>query len=128
VERAKVNEERVCEGYIKEPPKAGGHWGILTENRLNWFPPGWFSVHWLAQPESGPVPKLVEPAQKPVEPIFQQSAHDFSDRTDWQTGGSESGRRNNAKNRLSPFLVRLSRFLKLAEQIFRKLKRTMGKY
>ena len=42
---AEVNEERECEGYIKEPPKAGGHWGILTENRLNWFPPGWFSVH-----------------------------------------------------------------------------------
>jgi hypothetical protein len=32
---AEVNEERVCEGYIKEPPKAGGHWGILTENRLS---------------------------------------------------------------------------------------------
>jgi hypothetical protein len=24
VERAEVNEERECEGYIKEPPKAGG--------------------------------------------------------------------------------------------------------
>jgi hypothetical protein len=76
----------VCEGYIKEPPKAGGRWGILTENRLNRlnrFPPGWFSVHWLAQPESGPVPKLVEPAQKLVESVFQQSVHDFSDTTDW---------------------------------------------
>jgi hypothetical protein len=37
VERAEVNEERECEGYIKEPPKAGGRWGILSENRLNWF-------------------------------------------------------------------------------------------
>jgi hypothetical protein len=37
VERAEVNEERECEGYIKEPPKAGGHWGNWTQNRLNWF-------------------------------------------------------------------------------------------
>jgi hypothetical protein len=65
VERAEVNEERECEGYIKEPPKAGGRWGILSENRLNRlnrFPPGWFSAHWLTQPESGPVPNSIEPA------------------------------------------------------------------
>ena len=37
VERAEVNEERECEGYIKEPPKAGGHWGNLAKNRLNRF-------------------------------------------------------------------------------------------
>jgi hypothetical protein len=37
---AEVNEEREYEGYIKEPPKAGGRWGILIENRLNRFPPG----------------------------------------------------------------------------------------
>jgi hypothetical protein len=67
-----VNEEGECEGYIKEPPKAGGHWGKLTKNRLNRFPPGWFSVHWLAEPESGPVPNPVEPAQKSVEPVFQK--------------------------------------------------------
>jgi hypothetical protein len=69
--------ERECEGYIKEPPKVGGRWGNLTENRLNRFPPGWFSVHWLTEPESGPDPNPVESAQKSVEPIFQQSAHDF---------------------------------------------------
>jgi hypothetical protein len=80
---AKVNEERECEGYIKKPPKAGGHWGILTENRLNQFPPGWFSVQRLAQLKSELVPKSVEPAQKPVEPVFQQPTHNFSDMTDW---------------------------------------------
>jgi hypothetical protein len=34
VNGAEVNEERECKGYIKEPPKAGGRWGILTKNRL----------------------------------------------------------------------------------------------
>jgi hypothetical protein len=84
VERAEVNEEIECEGYIKEPPKAGGRWGFQTENQLNrfWnqlnrFPPGWFSVHWLTQPKSGPVRNPVELAQKSIELIFQQSAHDF---------------------------------------------------
>jgi hypothetical protein len=86
VERVEVNEEREreCEGYIKEPPKAGGRWGKLTENwlnrfsnQLNRFPPGWISAHWLTKPESGPVPNPAELAQKSVEPIFQQSAHDF---------------------------------------------------
>jgi hypothetical protein len=46
VERAEVNEERVCEGSIKDPPKAGSRWEKLTENRLNRFlnrfPPGVF--------------------------------------------------------------------------------------
>ena len=36
--------KRECEGYIKEPPKAGGRWGILSE-------------------------KPVEPVLKPVEPV-----------------------------------------------------------
>jgi hypothetical protein len=72
-----MKRERECEGYIKEPPKAGGHWGKLSENRLNRFPPGWISVHWLTEPESGPVPNPVEPTQKSVEPVFQKSAHDF---------------------------------------------------
>jgi hypothetical protein len=72
-----VNEERECEGYIKEPPKVGGRCGNLTENRLNRFPPRWISVHWLIEPESGPVPNSAELAQKLVELIFQQSAHDF---------------------------------------------------
>jgi hypothetical protein len=45
MERAKVNEERECEGYIRDPPKAGRRWEKLTENRLNRlnrFPPGGF--------------------------------------------------------------------------------------
>jgi hypothetical protein len=37
-----VNEEIECEGYIKDPPKAGSCWEKLTENRLNQFPPGGF--------------------------------------------------------------------------------------
>jgi hypothetical protein len=77
VERAEVNEERESEGYIKEPSKAGGRWGKQTKHRLIRFPPGWFSIHWLAEPESGPVPNPVEQAQKSVEPVFQKSAHDF---------------------------------------------------
>jgi hypothetical protein len=63
--------ERECKGYIKEPPKAGGRWGFQTENRLNRFPPGWFSIHWLTQPKSGPVLNPVELDQKSVELIFQ---------------------------------------------------------
>jgi hypothetical protein len=98
------SEWRGCEGYIKEPPKAGGRWGILTENwlsrswnRLNRFPPEWFSVQGLAQLVSEAVPKPVEPAQKPVEPVFQQSANNFSDMADWRTGRADNGRVNNAK-------------------------------
>jgi hypothetical protein len=79
-----VNEERECKGYIKEPPKAGGRWGFLTENRLSRFPPECFSVQGLAQLVGGPVSKPVEPAPKPVEPVFQKYAHCFSDMADWQ--------------------------------------------
>jgi hypothetical protein len=32
-----VNEERECEGYIKDPPKAGSRWEKWTQNRLNRF-------------------------------------------------------------------------------------------
>jgi hypothetical protein len=35
VNGAKVNEERECKEYIKEPQKDGGRWRILTENRLS---------------------------------------------------------------------------------------------
>jgi hypothetical protein len=77
-----MKRERECEGYIKEPPKAGGRWGILTKNRLNQFPLEWFSVHWLTQPESGSVPNPVEPAQNWLN-RFSNSLHTtFSDRTD----------------------------------------------
>jgi hypothetical protein len=38
--RGKKSMKRECEGYIKESPKAGGHWGHLTENRLNRFHQG----------------------------------------------------------------------------------------
>ena len=65
---AEVNEERECKGYIKEPPKAGGRWAFLTENRLSRFPPECFSVQGLAQLVGGPVSKPAEPAPKLVEP------------------------------------------------------------
>jgi hypothetical protein len=107
--------ERVW-GVYKGAPKGGSRWGILTENwlnrfwnRLNRFPLGWFSVHWLAQPESGPVPKPVEPAQKPVEPVFQQSVHDFSDMIDWQSRKWQS--EQCTKTGWAGFWNRLNRFL-----------------
>jgi hypothetical protein len=37
VERAEVNEDRECEGYIKDPPKAGSRWEKWTQNWLNRF-------------------------------------------------------------------------------------------
>jgi hypothetical protein len=50
MERAEVNEERVW-GVYKRAPKSWWPFGNPDWNRLNqfwnWFPPGWFSVHWL---------------------------------------------------------------------------------
>jgi hypothetical protein len=84
VERAEVNEERECEGYIKDPPKSWQPLGKVdskpVELVLKPVKPvstREFSVHRGTQPETRPAPNLVEPDQNPVEPVFKNSAHDF---------------------------------------------------
>jgi hypothetical protein len=67
------------------------------------------SVEPVANPvESGqnsvePVANPVKPGQNLVELVFQKSAHEFFDRTDWQTGRSDSDRGEQCRNRLNRF-------------------------
>jgi hypothetical protein len=91
---------------------------------LNRFPPEWFSVHGLAQLVSEPFLKLVELAQKPVEPVLQQSAHWFSDMANWQSRERLS---EQCKKSVEPVFRPDELVFALAELVFRKLKRTMGK-
>jgi hypothetical protein len=89
-----VNEERECEGYIKDPPKAGSRWEKWTQNR---FPPGGFRF-------TGRVSRRLDRLQNRLSRAkirlnrFSKNLHTtFSDRIDWQTGRSESDRGNSAK-------------------------------
>jgi hypothetical protein len=101
VERAKVNEERECEGYIKDPPKADGRWEKWTQT-------GWTGFH------QGVFGSLAESAgdwtdsktgwagQNPVGTVFQKSADDFFWQdwlADWQVRKWQREQCNNRLNR-----------------------------
>jgi hypothetical protein len=74
-------------------------------------------VHWRTQPETGldsnavepdqnsvePVANPVEPVQNSVEPFSKNLHTTFSERTDWHTGRSDSGRGEQCRNRLNRF-------------------------
>jgi hypothetical protein len=104
MERAEVNEERESEGYIKDPLKAGSCWEKWTQNRLNRF------LNRLNQFPLGSSrfteglsrrldrPQIRLSRTKIRLNRFSKTLHTtFSDRIDWQTGRSESDRRNSAK-------------------------------
>jgi hypothetical protein len=97
VERAEVNEERECEGYIKDPQKlvAVGKSGLKTD--WTGFHQGVLgSLRDSTGDSTGP--KFGWAGPKSGWTSFQKTLQTtFSDRIDWQTDRSESDRRNSAE-------------------------------
>jgi hypothetical protein len=86
-----------------------------------------FSIHWQTQPETGPAPKLVEPGQYPVEPVFQKNLH-----MTFLTGltGRLVGQKvteGTVQKPVEPVLGPVESIFETVEQILRKLRWTKGK-
>jgi hypothetical protein len=86
VERAAVNEERECAGYLKDPPKAGSRWEKWTKNRLNRFlnrlnrfPPGSSRFTEVLSRRLDRPQNRLSRAQIRLNQFSKNSTHDFSD-------------------------------------------------
>jgi hypothetical protein len=97
---AEVNErERVCEGYIKDPPKASSRWEKKSKNRLNRFSdrlnrflPGGSRFTNLLSWRLDRFQNRLSKGKIRLNRFSKKICSDFFDSSDYQTGQSRGGR------------------------------------